>query len=195
MAELKALKGNIICAEKVGELTIVEQGYIVILDGVIQGVYRELPEEYASAAVEDWGDGIITPSFSDLHIHGPQFAMVGTGMDLQLLEWLNTYAFPTESKYASEDYARMQYRRLAKALIERGTTRVCMFSSLHRKATNILMDELEAVGITGYVGKVNMDRNGGENLQETTEESVSETIRWIEENADRKLIKPMITPR
>ena len=35
-----------------------------------------------------------------------------------------------------------------------------MFSSLHTDATLILMDELEKAGITGYVGKVNMDRNG-----------------------------------
>lgn len=195
MAELKAIKGNIVYAEKIGELTMVEKGYIVTQDGIIQGVYQELPGEYAAAQIDDWGDGIITPSFSDLHLHGPQFAMLGTGMDLQLLEWLNAYAFPTESKYADPEYARMQYRRLAKSLIERGTTRVCMFSSLHREATNILMDELEAAGITGYVGKVNMDRNSGDILKETTEESAAETRRWVMENAHRTMIKPMITPR
>ncbi|MFR6692607.1 MAG: hypothetical protein ACLUS6_00550 [Dysosmobacter sp.] len=35
-----------------------------------------------------------------------------------------------------------------------------MFSSLHTDATLVLMDELERAGVTGYVGKVNMDRNG-----------------------------------
>ncbi len=36
------------------------------------------------------------------------------------------------------------------------------------------MEELERAGVTGYVGKVNMDRNGLPGiLQETTEESVS----------------------
>ena len=34
-----------------------------------------------------------------------------------------------------------------------------MFSSLHTDATLILMEELEKAGVTGYVGKVNMDRN------------------------------------
>lgn len=58
-----------------------------------------------------------------------------------------------------------------------GTTRVCMFSSLHTEATWILMDELERAGVTGYVGKVNMDRNGLPGvLEETTEESIRETV-------------------
>ena len=70
-----------------------------------------------------------------------------------------------------------------------------MFSSLHREATLILMEELENAGITGFVGKVNMDRNGGANLQETTEESVEETLRWLEECKNFKHIKPIITPR
>ena len=59
----------------------------------------------------------------------------------------------------------------------------------------ILMEELEEAGLTGYVGKVNMDRNGGENYQETTWESVKETLLWLEECEKFKNIKPIITPR
>jgi guanine deaminase len=87
------------------------------------------------------------------------------------------------------------YCKLASELIRNGTTRVCMFSSLHRKATLILMEELEKAGLTGFVGKVNMDRNGGKNLQETTEESMQETLRWLEECQDFPHIKPVLTPR
>ena len=85
--------------------------------------------------------------------------MLGMGMDLPLLDWLNAYAFPTEARFADPDYAREIYHQLARELVAGGTTRVCMFSSLHTDATLILMDELEKAGVTGYVGKVNMDRN------------------------------------
>ena len=72
------------------------------------------------------------------------------------------------------------YRQLAHELAARGTTRVCMFASLHTDATLILMDELEKAGITGYVGKVNMDRNTAPGvLEESTEESMGETVRWL----------------
>ena len=70
-----------------------------------------------------------------------------------------------------------------------------MFSSLHREATLILMEELEKAGVTGYVGKVNMDRNGIPALQEETEESQRETLRWLEECQDFRHVKPILTPR
>ena len=192
---IEAIKGNIIYAETPGELTVMPDSWIVTEGGIIRGIFSELPERYAAAEATDYGDMIITPAFTDLHLHAPQYPMLGLGMDLELLGWLNKYAFPTEAMFSDAGYARRVYSKLAHALIERGTTRVCIFSSLHREATNILMDELEKAGVTGYAGKVNMDRNGSEELIETTEESVAETRLFIEENKDRKLIKPILTPR
>lgn len=189
------LKGTIISAPALGKLEITERGYLVANDGIIQGVYQTLPAEFKGLPVEDYGNAMILQSFADLHLHAPQYPMLGMGMDLPLLQWLDTYTFPTEAKFADSGFARKVYRQLAKELAESGTTRVCMFSSLHREATLILMEELENAGITGFVGKVNMDRNGGANLQETTEESVEETLRWLEECKNFKHIKPIITPR
>ena len=98
-----------------------------------------------------------------MHLHAPQYPMLGMGMDMPLIEWLNTYTFPTESRFSDNEHARKVYKQLAYWLKANGTTRVCMFSSLHREGTMILMEELEEAGLTGYVGKVNLDRNGGEN--------------------------------
>jgi guanine deaminase len=122
--------------------------------------------------------------------------MLGMGMDLQLLEWLNKYTFQTEARFSDSEYARRVYRALASELIKKGTTRVVMFSSVHRESTHVLMEELERAGVTGYVGKVNMDRNCPGNLRETTEESLIETRRFIEECEGRyKHLKPILTPR
>ena len=189
------LKGAVVSAPALGKLDITEHGYLVAEGGKITGVFPVLPEQYAGAAVEDYGDALILQSFADLHLHAPQYPMLGMGMDLPLLDWLNTYTFPTEARFADKDYAREVYRRLARELIENGTTRVCMFSSLHREATLILMEELEKAGVTGYVGKVNMDRNGIPALQEETEESQRETLRWLEECRDFRHVKPILTPR
>ena len=193
---LEAIKGNIIYAETPGELTVMPDSWIVTEGGIIRGIFGELPERYAAAEATDYGDMIITPSFTDLHLHAPQYPMLGLGMDLELLGWLNKYAFPTEAMFSDAGYARRVYSKLAHALIERGTTRVCIFSSLHREATNILMDELEKAGVTGYAGKVNMDRNAAPGLlEETTEESRRETLRWLDACQDFRLVKPMLTPR
>ena len=189
------LKGNIVHAPTLGTLSITEQGYLVLEDGVIVGVFPLLPPEHADGEMHDYGEQLIMQSFADMHLHAPQYPMLGMGMDLQLLDWLNTYTFDVESRFADTDFAREVYRRLARELIANGTTRVCMFSSLHTDATLVLMEELEKAGVTGYVGKVNMDRNGKEGvLQETTEESVAETRRWLA-GCRFDHVKPILTPR
>ena len=193
---LTIIKGTILSAPALGQLEAVPGGYLVAVDGAIQGIYPVLPEQYAGAPAEDFGDALILQSFADLHLHAPQYPMLGMGMDLPLLDWLNAYAFPTEARFADTGYAREIYRRLARELIENGTTRVCMFSSLHTDATLIPMEELEKAGVTGYVGKVNMDRNAAPGvLEETTEGSMRETLRWLEASRDFRLVKPMLTPR
>ena len=190
------LKGTIVSAPSLGKLDITENGYLIAENGLLTGVFPALPEQYAGAPVEDFGDDLVLQSFADLHLHAPQYPMLGMGMDLPLLDWLNAYAFPTEARFADPDYAREIYRRLARELVENGTTRVCMFSSLHTDATLILMEALEKAGVTGYVGKVNMDRNAAPGvLEETTEESMRETLRWLEACRDFPHVKPILTPR
>ena len=187
------LRGNIIHAPAFGTLETIPRGYLVLEDGTIQGVFPDLPERYGGCPVEDCGQALIMPSFADLHLHAPQYPMLGMGMDLPLLDWLDTYTFRTEARFEDTDYARRVYRQLARELIAWGTTRVAMFSSRHTDATLILMEELENAGVTGYVGKVNMDRSSGP-AQEGTEESVRETLRWLE-NCHFAHIKPILTPR
>lgn len=193
---LTILHGTIVSSPEPGKLDITPGGYLITEDGRIRGVYAALPECYAGAPVEEYGEALILPAFCDMHLHAPQYPMLGTGMDLPLLDWLNTYTFPAEARFADPDYARDVYRKLAAELIENGTTRVCMFSSLHTEATLILMEELERAGVTGYVGKVNMDRNGLPGvLQEETAESIRETERWLERCGDFTHVHPILTPR
>ena len=187
------LKGNILHAPSFGALEVVPEGCMVLEDGRIQGIYPALPERYAACPVTDYGRQLIMPSFADMHLHAPQYPMLGMGMDLPLLDWLDAYTFPVEARFADRDYARLVYRQLAEDLISSGTTRVAMFSSRHTDATLILMEELERTGVCGAVGKVNMDRSGGP-AQEGTEESVQETLRWLEAcRFDH--IRPILTPR
>lgn len=191
----RILKGAIVSAPALGRLDCLEDGYLVAEDGVIRGVYETLPAQFAGEEIEDWTGDLILQSFSDMHLHAPQYPMLGMGLDMPLMDWLVAYPFPLEAKYADTDYARRVYSKLARDLVERGTTRVCIFSSLHRGATLVLMEELEKAGITGYAGKVNMDRSMVDYLSETTEESKAETLRWLEECGRFQNIRPMITPR
>ncbi len=188
------LHGNIIHAPSFGTLETIPDGYLILEDGVLRALSPVLPAQYASCPVTDYGDGLILPSFADLHLHAPQYPMLGMGMDLPLMEWLSAYTFRTEARFADPEYARRICRQLARDLITSGTTRVAMFSSCHTAATLILMEELEKAGVTGYVGKVNMDRSSGP-VQEDTVRSVAETLRWLDGCQDFHLVSPIITPR
>ena len=88
------LKGNICYSEDAKNLKLVEAGWLVCREGLCAGVFETLPEEFASYPVTDCGDQIITPGLVDLHVHAPQYAFRGLGMDLELLDWLNTNTFP-----------------------------------------------------------------------------------------------------
>ena len=61
----------------------------------------------------------------------------------------------------------------------------------------MLMDLLEESGVVSYVGKVDMDRNGGENLCEADALTAAEdTKKWIDETAGKyERTKPILTPR
>ncbi len=191
---IELIKGHIIEAKTFGDPVITENGYLAAENGVVLGVYSALPEHFSGVPVTDYSNQLVLQGFCDMHLHAPQYPMLGMGMDLPLMDWLKAYTFKTEARFADAEFARLAYARLAAELVKNGTTRVCIYSSTHTDATLILMEELERAGIGGYVGKVNMDRDSGE-CQEETLESERETLRWLEECGRFATIKPILTPR
>ena len=158
--DLFALKGTICYSKNQKELVFHENSYVVCENSLCAGIFSQLPTEYKDIPVEDMGDRLIIPGFTDLHLHAPQYAYRGTGMDLELLDWR-------------------------------------IFATLHRPATELLMDMLEESGLTTMVGKVNMDRNGAPELQEkSAQASAQDTRQWLEEIKGRyDHTYPILTPR
>ena len=193
---MKLIKGSFIYSIDKDNIEIKENQYLLIRDGKSEEFYKEIPSRLKNIQIEDYGDNIIIPGLIDLHIHAPQYAFRGLGMDMQLLDWLNTYAFKEEGKYRDLEYAKKQYSKFVSDVKNSATTRLSIFATLHKDATIMLMDMLEEAGIKAYVGKVNMDRNSPEFLTEDTLKSKEDTIEWLEDTKDRyKNIKPILTPR
>ena len=191
------LKGNIIYSKSLTELNICEHGYLVCRDGLVEGVYQTLPFKLGGNPIHDYGDRLIIPGLVDLHLHAPQYPFRGLGMDMELLEWLETNTFPEESKYKDLEYAKKAYTIFADDMRRSATTRACIFGTIHRPATLLLMDLMEKTGLATYVGKVNMDRNSPEYLCEETQESAAETLEWIKDVLHKKYenTRPILTPR
>lgn len=191
------LKGVICHSPDPNTLSIMENAYVVCENGISAGIFPVLPECFRNLPLRDMGEKLIIPGLVDLHLHAPQYSYRGTGMDLELLEWLNTITFPQEAKYADLDYARKAYSIFARDLKMSATTRACIFGTLHVDATVLLMDLLEETGLKTMVGKVNMDRNGSPELQEkSARESAAATREWLSRVSGRyQNTQPILTPR
>ena len=191
-----ALKGNICYSKDKDNITVIENGYVVWEDNKCLGAFQELPEEYADVTCEDMGDKIIIPGLVDLHVHAPQYSFRGLGMDLELIDWLNTHTFVEEAKYKDMDYAEKAYDIFVEDMLHSATTRACVFGTIHTDATLLLMDKLEKAGVAAYVGKVNMARNSPEYLcEENSEVAAEATEKWILSCGDYENVKPILTPR
>ena len=198
MKKKYVLKGNIIYTPAPGQMEIIEKGYLVCEDGVCRGCFDELPERCAKWEIVDCGDKLILPGLVDLHVHAPQYAFCGTGMDYELMDWLQNVAFPEEARYSDPKYAKAAYGLFAEKLRQSATTRAVIFATRHAEATLLLMELMEKSGLASYVGKVNMDRDAPEDLvEESTEAAAADTRQFIEESLSRnyRRTKPIITPR
>ena len=195
MEKTFALKGNIIFTPVCGRLEVRPGQYLVCENGLVAGIFETLPQRFEGIPVHDHGERLILPGLVDLHVHASQYAYRGLGMDMELLDWLEENAFPEEARFADLDYAAAAYRVFADELTRSATTRACIFATVHRPATLLLMDLLEKAGMRGFVGKLNMDSNCPDYLRETTEGSLAETRRWLEESAGFSGVRPVITPR
>ncbi len=194
--DICAYKGNIIWSSQLGKLQSIEKGYIIVQDNNIKGVFSYLPAQYNNITLKDFGNKLIIPGFVDLHLHAPQFANRGMGMDKELLQWLEKYTFPEEGKFSSLDYAKTIYKELIKEIWKQGITRSVIFSSIHKNSTRLLLDYFIKAGLGAYIGKVAMDRNCPDYLIQPTEVILEETEEIIiAYNNKSNLVKPIITPR
>ena len=195
MTESFIIKGNIVFSKSPTELSVSDGSYLVCENGRSAGVFKNLPEEYSGLPLEDFGGRLIIPGLCDLHLHACQYAYRGTGMDLELLDWLNFRAFPEEARYENLEYAGKAYDIFVSDLLRSPTTSAVIFATLHREATLLLMEKLEKSGLRCLVGKVDMDRNSPSYLCEETVSGLEDTERWIKESSRFKRTRPIITPR
>mgnify|MGYP006410534337 CR=1 FL=1 len=177
----KIIKGLIITPTENKTLNIYNPGYIVITDrGVIEYVGKEdVRKKYSSYEFEDYGKQLIIPGLVDTHNHLPQYSFAGIGGG-QLLPWLENYAFPCEQKFSSDEIASLTSKLFFKDLIKNGTTTTLSFVTIHKNATDIAFMEAEKIGIRAVIGKVMMDQNSPDALQENIDSSIKESEELIQ---------------
>ncbi|CEG35203.1 guanine deaminase [Plasmopara halstedii] len=201
MTYIIAYKGNVVHSVTLGELEVLQPGLVGVNEHGVIVFVRNLDlwplDTHRFDELVDLGDHLLIPGFIDGHTHASQYSFVGVGMHVPLLQWLETYTFPYESKFQSRDYARDVYEKAVRRHLHNGTTTCSYFATIHLEACKVLTDIVEEMGQRGYIGKVNMDRNGTSELQEDTQSSVNETREFVQyvNNKKSELLTPVITPR
>ncbi len=174
-----------------------ERGAVVIGDdGRIawSGPAAEMPTVYSDASVTEYADKLITAGFVDAHIHFPQYRMLAApGRDL--LDWLNRFTFPEESRYADAAHASVAAGIFLDRLIAYGTTSALVFSSSHKIAAEALFAAADARGMAVVTGKTLMDRECPEGVRDDVETSAIETQALIDTWHNRGRARYAVSPR
>ena len=198
-------KAHILFTKEKDHFEVLENGYVLVEDGIVKGVSSNLRElDYEGAKVTDFGNKLLIPAMNDMHVHAPQVHNQGVAMDLELLPWLQNYTFPEESKYADVAYAERMYRRFIHTQWLFGTMRSVVFATVHTDSTRKLMHLYQEAGMGAMVGKVAMNRNCPDALCEDVDAYVEGQESLIAEanfslftlhSSLPPLVRPIITPR
>lgn len=172
-----------------------EDGLLVIEDGHIKAI-KAFSENDTTQYQEivDHRRKLIVPGFIDTHIHYPQTQMIAAYGE-QLLEWLETYTFPTEKQFEDKAHAKAISQFFINELLKNGTTSALVFGTVHPQSVEALFEEALDKNMRIIAGKVMMDRNAPDYLLDTPETGYQESKNLINKWHNQGRLQYAITPR
>ncbi len=171
-------------------LLVVEDGKVV-RNGHAADLLSTLP---AGTEVIEYKDALITPGFIDTHIHYPQTGMIASYGE-QLLDWLDTYTFPTERAFADKVHAGEVAQVFLRELLRNGTTTALVFGSVHKESVDAFFEQAHKLDLRMIAGKVLMDRNAPDYLTDTAESGYADSKELIERWHGKGRLHYAVTPR
>ena len=174
----------------------IEDGAILIADGIIRvvGDHALLSRQAHGVPVVDHRPHLLMPGFIDTHIHFPQVQVIAS-WGAQLLDWLNGYTFPEETRYADPALAAQMAEWLMGQLCAHGTTTAVAYCSVHEGSAEAFFTAAARRNMRMIGGKVLMDRNAPEALRDTAQSGYDATKRLIAKWHGKGRAGYAITPR
>ena len=184
--------------ETAGALRYEKDGLIHAVDGkiVLVGDAAELlakhPELQPTAV-----SGILAPGFVDGHLHYPQMRILGAYGE-QLLDWLNRYTFPAELSFADPAVCAHAAQLFVRSCLSHGVTTAAAWSTVHPQSVEALFQAASRAGMRMITGKVLMDRNAPEGLQDTAQSGFDDSQaliqRWHGVGRNAYAVTPRFAP-
>ncbi|KQZ12681.1 guanine deaminase [Mesorhizobium sp. Root554] len=174
-----------------------EDGGILIRDGKIlaAGAYADVARQAGDGVKTiDHRPHLLLPGFIDAHVHFPQMQVIAS-YGAELLDWLNTYTFPEESKFQNAQHGRRIARLFLDEMVRHGTTTVAAYCSVHRESAEAFFAEAHDRDMLTIAGKVMMDRNAPDAVLDTPQSGYDDTRALIRKWHGRGRQHYAITPR
>ncbi|MDP5219072.1 guanine deaminase [Ruegeria sp. 2205SS24-7] len=174
----------------------IEDGAVLVRDGLIRktGSSTEVTAHAPDAQVIDHRPHLLMAGFIDTHLHFPQVQVIAS-WGSQLLDWLNTYTFPEETRFADPDHSALMAERFFDQLIAHGTTTAVAFCSVHKASVTAFFQEATKKKLRMLGGKVMMDRNAPAALRDTAQTGYDDSKALIDAWHGTGRSSYVITPR
>ncbi len=183
--------------EPTGAFEYFEDGLLVVRDGRVAAVGHAsalLSTLGPDTPVADHSGRLILPGFVDAHVHFPQTDIIGS-YGGELLEWLERYAFPCETRFANADHAREAAGFFVDELLANGTTTAMVFATVHPGSVDALFEAARDRRMRLVAGKLLMDRNCPEDLREPAGAGYEASAELIARWHGRERLGYAVTPR
>jgi guanine deaminase len=149
---------------------------------------------HPQARVTDYGRALISAGFIDAHVHFPQTAIIAS-WGKRLIDWLNTYTFPEEMRFADPAYASEIAARYFDLTLANGTTTACSYATIHPASVDAYFAEAQRRGMRALTGKTCMDRNAPDGLRDTAQSAYDDSKRLLAKWHGVDRLSYVITPR
>ena len=172
----------------------IEDGGLLVEGGIIRAFDDFNRIDTTGAKVIDHRPHLVMPGFIDTHLHFPQTQVIASWA-AQLLDWLNDYTFPEETRYSDPDFCAIMARKFLNLLGAHGTTTAVAYASVHATSAEALFAEAQTRNMRLITGKVMMDRNAPGGLLDTAQSSYDDTKALIARWHGKGRLGYAITPR
>ncbi len=162
--------------------TVIENGAVVITDGVIiaVGPADEIESEYEAEQVIDGNGKALMPGLVNGHTHAAMTLLRGVADDLALMDWLNNYIFPAEVEFVDSEFVRVGTELACWDMIRGGTT---TFVEMYYYPYTIA-DVVDSCGLRAMISATVIDQRSpdAEDAGDSLRKGVEYIERWQGQN-------------
>lgn len=174
-----------------------QDGLLVLEDGRIRDIGEAsvlLPGLPRRTPIDDYREHLVMAGLIDPHIHYAQTQVIAS-YGAQLLDWLETYAFIEEQKFADPAHGARIARFFLDELLRNGTTTAAVYCTVHACAVEAFFTASHERNMRMIAGKLLMDRGAPAGLLDCAQSGYDDSKALIASWQGRGRQHYAVTPR